>query len=354
MSTPCPEYEPLIAEALFGELSDEDRQRLEAHVESCEACAEELRSLETTLAFTAHRERPEPPESFWQHYEPRLARRMHRAEARADTAPSLGERIAAWWHNLTEMPPAMRWALQGAAAVLLVAVGFGLGQQQAGPPADPGADPALFAGTETTSDATLATLIRAEQPVESERGTIRPHLAGIRDITYDVQAGTVEIRYNTVNDIVIRGTPDDPTVQRLLRTAMLDEQNPSARLNALQMVEQTSPAADSQLVQALTYLAQEEDDPNMHFRAVRALRAIHTNAPMGDDTRDVLINLLLNSNHSALRIEALQALTERSTPSQPASDYLYQARTDSNSYVRYQAQQALQSLQTVSLDTPIE
>lgn len=351
MSTPCSKYESLIAEALFGELSDEDRQRLEAHVETCDACAEELRSLQATLAVTAQRERPEPPESFWQNYGPRLVRRMRRAEARTVATPSLRERLAAWWQHLIEVPPAMRWALQGAVAVVLVAVGFGLGRQQAAPSAGPGSDTELFANTETITDATLATLISAEQPIESEHGTIRPHLANVRNITYDVQQGTVEIRYNTVNDIVIRGKPDDPAVQRLLRTAMLDEQNPSAQLNALQMVEQTSASADPELVQALTYLAKTEADPNMRFRAVRALRSLHNDAPMSEDTRDVLINILLSGTNSALRIEALQALTE--SPSQASPDYLYEVRNDSNSYVRYQAQQTLQTLnlETASLDT---
>lgn len=349
---PCPKYEPLLADALFGELPDEDRQHLEAHIETCEACAEELRSLQTTLEFTAQRERPEPPGSFWQGYWPRLVRRMRRADERAITGPSLRERLAAWWQGITEMPPAMRWALQGAVAVVLVAVGFGLGRQQPAPTADSGSDTELFANTETTSDATLANLISAEQPVESESGTIRPHLANVRDITYDVQDGTVEIRYNTVNDIVIRGKPDDPAVQRLLRTAMLNEQNPSAQLNALQMVEQTSSAADPELVQALTYLAKTEADPNMRFRAVRALRSLHKDAPMSDETRDVLINILLSSTNSAVRIEALQALTEHPSP-QASPDYLYEVQNDSNSYVRYQAQQTLQTLdlQKASLDT---
>ena len=83
MSTPCSDYEPLIADALFGELSPEDRQRLDRHAATCDACAEELRSLQATLQLTAERERPEPPPSFWHGYWPRLARRMERdAEAR--------------------------------------------------------------------------------------------------------------------------------------------------------------------------------------------------------------------------------------------------------------------------------
>lgn len=338
MSTPCSKYEPLIAEALFGELSDEDRQQLDRHLEQCNACAEELRTMQATLEFTAQRERPEPPPSFWRSYWPRLVRRMEREAARQ---PSFGERVAAWWRELTSVPPAMRWALQGALVVVLVVGGFWLGRQQSTAPSDE-----LLVGAEESPSA-LSDLIPAGQSTGAQQGVAAPMLANIQDITYDVSNGTVEIRYNTMNDVVVRGTPNDPAIQQLLQAAMLNEQNPSARLNALQAVEKTRPKADTDLVQALTYLAQEEDDPNMRLRAVRALRSLHQDTPLTGETRDVLINILLSAQHSALRIEALQTLMNSApSPTEAAPDYLYQVQNDSNGYVRYQARQALQEIST--------
>jgi len=339
MSTPCSKYESLIAEALFGELSPEDRQRLDRHLERCDACADELRTMQATLEFTAQRERPEPPPSFWRGYWPRLVRRMERDAAH----PSLTERIAVWWRELTTVPPAMRWALQGAVAVVLVVGGFWLGRQGGETPVED-----LSLGAEEPSTA-LSELIPAEQSLDAQRSTAQPVIANIQDITYDVSEGTVEIRYNMVNDVVVRGKPNDPAIQQLLQAAMLNDQNPSARLNALQAVEKTRPSADAELVQALTYLAQEETNPNMRYRAVRALRSLHQDTPLTDETRNVLINILLNGQNSALRIEALQALVD-SPPSstEVTPDYLYQVQNDSNSYVRYQAQQALQEISTSS------
>ncbi len=336
MSTPCSEYEPLIAEALFGELSPEERHRLDRHLERCDACAEELRTMQATLEITARRERPEPPPSFWQGYWPRLVRRMER-EATLHS-PSLTERIAAWWRGLTALPPAARWALQGAVAVALVVGGFWLGRQQAAAPTDD-----LLLGTEEPAGA-LSGLLPAGQSVDAEPASA-PRLANIRDITYDVRDGTVAIRYNAVTDVVVRGTPDDPAIQQLLQTAMLDDRNPSARLNALQAVEKSRPAADADLVEALTYLAKDEANPNMRFRAVRALRALHQEAPLPEEARAVLINILLNEPNSALRIEALQALmTGASSTDEGVPEYLYAARNDSNSYVRHQVRQALQAI----------
>ena len=340
MSKHCPKYEPLIADALFGELSPEDRRRLDRHTATCDACAEELRSLQATLQFTAERERPEPPPSFWHGYWPRLARRMERDAARN---PSLATRLAAWWHSVTEMPPAMQWALQGALAVALVLSGFWLGRQ----PATPGASDDLLLGADEPAS-TLPGLMPAAQSAQAQRAST-PQLTNIEDITYDVSAGTVEIRYNAMSDVIVRGAPDDPAIQQLLQTAMLDEQNPSARLNALQAVEDTRPNANDDLVQALTYLAQTERDPNMRLRAVRSLRALHqeTGSTLEADTRDVLINILLNADSSALRIEALQALMD-TAPADQSLDYLYEVQNDSNSFVRYQAQQALQRTSTSS------
>jgi hypothetical protein len=271
-------------------------------------------------------------------------------EREAAGPASITARLTAWWRHVTTMPPAMRWALQGAVAVVLVLGGFWLGRQQTAPAAS---SDALFSAEEPP--ATLSDLMPASASTRTEQATA-PTLAGIEDITYDLRDGTVAVRYNAVSDIVVRGAVDDPAIQQLLQTAMLNEQDPAARLNALQAVEKTRPDANDGLVQALTYLVQTEQDAGMRLRAVRALRALQqeTGSALRGGTRDVLINMLLNAPDAALRIEALQALMD-STPASTAAapDYLYAIQDDSNSYVRYQAQQALQRARASSSSDPL-
>lgn len=341
MSTPCSDYEPLMAEALFGELPPDERQRLDRHLDDCAACTKEFLTMQATLQLTAQRERPEPPPSFWHGYWPRLVRRMGQEVGRR-SAPI--ERLATWWRVLTEGAPALRWVLQGAVAVVLVLGGFWLGRQ----PSNASSEELLFGAEEPAS--TLADLLPASQSAQAERAAA-PMLANIEDITYDLSDGTVEIRYNTMSDIIVRGQPDDPAVQQLLRAAMLSEQNPSARLSALQAVEKTRPRANDDLVASLTYLAQAERDLGMRLRAVRALRALQqeTGAALRGNARDVLINILLSDADSALRIEALQALMDKAHTDGTAPPFLYEVQNDSNSYVRYRAQQALQEIDATSL-----
>ncbi|PEN13284.1 hypothetical protein CRI94_11635 [Longibacter salinarum] len=354
MSDACSTYKPLMTEALFDELSAADRQRLDAHLENCPRCAEEFASLQSTLQVTAQYERPERSEAYWDAFSDRLYDQIDRETARsgslrAATAPeeaSWTDRLRSWWASRPALIPStgMQWVLQGALALLLVAAGLAIGRVTA--PAPTPAD--RLAETSGPGTDPLLTPIATGQ---SQRN-VEPRLMGVEDITYDVTDGSVEIRYNTTNDVVVRGKPEDPKIQRLLRAALLDESNPSSRLHAVKTLEAAQPSADAELVNALTYLVRDQSNPDMRLRAVRALRRLHQSRPMSESTRGVLVNVLLEAELPALRIEALESLTNDATmsPEQPSAgenavpSYLYQAQSDSNGYVRYRANELLQQI----------
>lgn len=123
----CQTYEPLIAEMLFGALSEEERAQLDVHLERCPACTEEVRAYQATLGVTALYTRPEPVPAFWDSYYDRLADRI---EQEAGPAP-VTNRLSDWWREqgrlnmMALLQPA--WPMQLAAAVVLLAVGVTLG-----------------------------------------------------------------------------------------------------------------------------------------------------------------------------------------------------------------------------------
>lgn len=356
MRDSCSSIKPLVTEALFGSLSDADRQRLDAHVSECDACANELQSLRSTLEMTSAVKRPERPDAYWAQFSDEVYERAAAEQAADPSAapssishenPSLARRFAEWWEDLPQLGPSngAQWAVQLALAVVLMATGLSLGRWTA-----PGTTPETprsggAALLESLADMPEDPLL---MPIGSgtEDASVQPRLTGVEDITYDVTKGTVEIRYHTSSDVVVRGAPDDPKIQRLLQAALLDEQNPSSRLHAVKTLEASTVAAGDELVNALTYLVRDEGDPNMRLRAVRALRQLHANAALSATTRGVLTSVLLNASEPALRIEALEALTADATqrPMTAVPSFLYQAQADSNGYVRYRANQLLEQL----------
>lgn len=348
MRDSCSSIKPLITEALFGSLSDAERQRLDAHVSDCDACADEVQTLRSTLKITSAVERPERPEAYWSRFSDEVYERVAAEPQRVGApsasreTPSLARRFAEWWDDLPGRWPAngAQWAAQLALAMVLVAAGLGLGRWTA-PTSPAGTDPLLDGLAAESGDPLL-------MPIGSsiDAASAEPRLTGVEDITYDVTAGTVEIRYHTSNNIVVRGTPDDPKIQRLLQAALLDEQNPSSRLHAVKTIEASTVSHGDELASALTYLVRDESDPNMRLRAVRALRQLHANNPLDERARGVLVGVLLDAKEPALRIEALEALTADATqrPTTAVPSFLYQAQADSNGYVRYRAGQLLQQI----------
>jgi hypothetical protein len=330
-----PEYTDLMVEALYGEIAPEDRRRLEEHLDDCEDCAAEFAELRATLDVMAQRERPEPPEAYWAQYRRRLdARRAARARASGDRSASLRERLRRWWASLSPMLPQTegQWALQGAVALLLLIVGLWGGQQM---------DGTGLAGRPEGSGSPAAA---DRLPASAEPEERRPLLHGVEDIAFDVQEGTVSVRYRALDVVTVRGRPEDPAIQRLLRAALLDEGNPASQLHAMKTLERGAVAPSEDLVQALAYLVREEGPSSLRLRAVRALRALHQNRGMDPDTRSVLLDLLLDTTAAEpLRVEALQTLL--APPSRLEASALYPVRDDSNAYLRYQARTLLREAQ---------
>jgi hypothetical protein len=337
-----PEYNDLMVEALYGEIAPEDRRRLEHHLEQCEPCAEEFEGLQATLDVMAQRERAELPESYWASYRRRFEQK------RAARSASFLDRLRRWGASLPALLPQTggQWALQGAVAVVLLAVGLWLGHRTATAPGPTGL-------ADASGPSAVGDLLLARAPVTAEVGRAEPVLGGVGDVSFDADRGTVSIRYRTVNHVTVQGRPGDPTIQRLLRTALLDRTNPAAQLNAMQTLAQASVEPSEALVQPLTYLLRKSDNPDMRLRAMRALRALHRDGSLASPTQDVLVGLLLDTGTpTPLRIEALQTLTAGTSRLDPS--VLYPMRNDSNAYLRYQARSTLQAAQAADGGTPLQ
>jgi hypothetical protein len=326
--SPHPEYEDLMTQALFDDISPADRERLADHLETCAECREEFDSLRATLDAMDERERPDLPRSYWARFKRRALRRIEQ-----ETTPSTWDRLRAWWRARPALFPhaGPQWAVRAALVVLLVGVGVWIGRAT-GSGATGGA-PSLAGGSPT------ARLVLAKAPVGLDRGTARPRLASVEALSVDPQTGRVDLRYRTVTEVEVSGTPDDPAVRRLLRAALLDRDRPGTQLRALQVIERSDLSPSDALTEALTVLIRRSDDPALKVRTVRVLRGLYEDTELDTNTRSLLVDLVLDDRLEALRVEALQTLT--STPGTGEAGYLHAVRDDPNDYLRTRARAVL-------------
>ena len=323
----CQKYEQNLVLLLYDELEAVAKAELEAHLHACPACREALQTLRELHHDVPRQPLIEPDDASLQ-----VLRNVVSLKVREQTRQKRG------WALFSFVQPSP--AFQLGFAVLLLAFGFLLGRQvlpEAQPvPQQPGMD--------------LESLLTASQRIQSANSQIDPFLTGVDKLRYDPETGVVEIHYNTINDIALTGTLSDPNVQQMLRHALVGERNPAVRLHAVKaiggMISQDAlPGAD--LVDALTYVLQNETNQGIKLQALRVLGAL----PLTDEIKNMLVRALLYDRDTAVRIEAFKALNQKTLTSEDSDVLLRAAQNDTSGYSKYQAEKMLLNLQDPEKET---
>lgn len=99
-----------------GELPEDERLAVEAHLASCGRCAREAALLREALERARALPVPEPPAAFWEEFEAGVRRRI--TAERPPRRPAW-ERLGAWLHALALLRPVPVLAAATAVALLL-------------------------------------------------------------------------------------------------------------------------------------------------------------------------------------------------------------------------------------------
>jgi hypothetical protein len=312
------EYRDLLILSASGDIDDDARAVLERHVQTCDRCRKEYDDLRTLHgALIAHRAGIEPDERLLG--EARQELRIALRNERARRSPWFG------WFDPGTVAPAVRFAL-GAAFTL--AVGFFLGRS-------------LFPPSAVQESPGVASL--------SPAGGVRPEeeetkITNVRFIDHGRGTGEIEFTFDAVTPVRMRGSIDDPKIQKVLTHAMLNEENPGVRLKAVnainrQEVESQDVETKSALIKAM------EMDANVGVRkeALNALRRL----PFDGDIKNALLHALMSDSNPGLRVAAINALDSARTSALGVdSDILdvlrKKAETDDNNYIRVKARAVIE------------
>ncbi len=312
------DYRELVFIAASGGIDPDDRSVLERHLATCDRCRkeyEELRALHGALLL--HRPGVEPDDRLLEE-----ARREFRIALQKERA-----RRSAFTGFLDRMlfPRAARFALGAAAAV---ALGFFVGRISVSfPPAGavPVAAPLSQAG--------------GVRPEEDETRITNVHFLGRGN-----GSDEIEFTFDAVTPVRMRGSIDDPKIQKVLTHAMLNEENPGVRMQAVNALnrrglEPQDVETKSALIKAM------EADPNAGVRkeAMNALRRL----PFDADIKKALLHALMTDTNPGLRVAAINALDSARTSALGIdSDILdvlrHKAQTDDNNYIRVKARAVIQ------------
>lgn len=295
----CENVKDLLVLLNCGELSFEDEETVETHLESCPECAAERRRLERLDALLESDTVEVPPELLARCRRDLSERLKSESPQRAWFSP------AAWLRNLSSAP----W-LKPAAALTLLAVGFAGGKLvRSGAPQVAVTRPAV-------------TQLAAGNPQE-----LSPAPA---------ESEAVPVSYDPVRQAAVRAEPNDARVRNLLLAAVND-QDPALRVDSIDLLRER--CSDETVRRALLGALQTDRNSGVRLKALEALRPYAQSA----ETRTALASVVLNDSSPTIRAEAIDLLVQ-SRSADVAGTLQEVLRREEVPYIRERSVNALRAM----------
>lgn len=308
----CKNFDEKIDLYLYDELTPSERQAVEEHAAGCEPCRARIESLRRIHALLGSREAVD--------ISPELLVRSRLKLEEALDAEQLGwRRLLADWFPLL---PGAR-APRAAAAVVILAFGFGLGwvlrPRAAKPPS-------------------LESLPAVPSVVGSGLGQI----SSISQVLPDPKTDQVRITLNAEHHVTLDGSIDDPRIRQILIDAVKSYDNAGIRLDTLNALKQKP---DNPSVQdALLYALERDPNPGVRLQALKCARDMNWSGHV----QDALTQAATQDKNPGVRVAAIDALVSHAVSQKDESLIpVLQgfADKDASNYVRIKALAAVHELE---------
>ncbi len=279
---------------LYGELTIEEEQSFQDHIEACAECRGKFETARRLHAALDRREAEVDP-ALLARCRRDLALRLEGVQRRR---PGLRE----WLARLSDLR--LVALARPVAALALVALGF-------------------FGARLTTAKVPLGT----------------PAEAGVLRVRYlePGPSGQVHLVVEETRQQTLSGTVNDDRIRRLLLAAARESSDPGLRAESMDVLKAQRTAGELRPV--LLYALQHDPNPGVRLKALDALKPYDGEA----DVRGALTEVLLADDNPGVRAQAIDLLVEHIEDIN-AGVLQEVVQKENNSYVRLRCQRALEEM----------
>jgi anti-sigma factor RsiW len=304
----CEEARKNLPLFLYGELSFDEEELVEVHIDECALCQQALAREKAMFAALDAVELVPTPEALAES-RMELRRRLALATLGLPTSPMRG---SGFWDKIREgftihfhFAPGIA-QVAGAAAMLVL--GF-LTARVA---------PNSFLGNWRSA------------------GMVEPATSRVRYVE-PVSPGRVQIVLDETRQRVLSGNVDDEAIQRLLLTAAKDPSDAGLRVESVDLLKNNSQSAE--IRKALVYSLEHDPNAGVRLKALDGLKQF----AQDPDTRQALTQVLLKDDNPGVRTQVIDLLVERHTDAMVGVLQELLEKED-NGYIRMRCQKVLQEM----------
>jgi hypothetical protein len=296
----CDEAKKTMPLFLYGELSFEEEERLETHIDECADCRAAL-ARDKALFKSMDAAETAPSQELLEQCRADLHLRLAHAQPEH----------AGFWNKLRD-GFTVRFHFAGFAqplgAVAMLILGFAAARMTPG---------SLLGPWQTA-------------------GVAEPATSQVRYVESGAP-GQVRIVVDETRQRVLSGRVDDQAIQRLLLTAAKDSSDPGLRVESVDLLKNRSQSAEVR--QALLYALQHDSNAGVRLKALDGLK------DFGDDpeTRKTLTQVLLKDDNPGVRTQVIDLLIPHRSNAMVGALQELMMKED-NDYIRMRCQKALHEM----------
>jgi hypothetical protein len=305
----CEETKKHLPLFLYGELSFDEEEQVESHIDVCPGCRVALeREKAMFAAFDAAEMVPHVV-----HLE-EARTELHRTLAGNVLRSAAREPGVSWWDKFREgftihfhFAPGLA---QVAGAAAMLALGF-LTARVA---------PSSFLGNFHSA------------------GLVDPATSHVRYVE-PLNSGRVQIVVDETHQRVLSGSLQDESIQRLLLSAAKDPSDAGLRVESVDLLKNDSQSAE--IRQALVYALEHDSNAGVRLKALDGLKEFAAEP----DTRQALTQVLLKDENPGVRTQVIDLLVQQQHHNDSMVGVLQELmEKEDNSYIRMQCQKMLQDM----------
>jgi hypothetical protein len=304
----CEEARKNLPLFLYGELSFDEEELVEIHIDECDDCRQEL-NLQKTLSAALDAVEMVPSAEALAKSRAELRSRLALAGLPSGASSEHG---AGFWDKVREGFTIHFHFAPGLAQVAGAAAMLALG----------------FVTARMTPNSVLGNWHSA--------GMIDPATSRVRYVQ-PVSPGRVQIVLDETHQRVLSGSVDDAAIQRLLLTAAKDPSDAGLRVESVDLLKNNSQSAE--IRKALVYSLEHDPNAGVRLKALDGLKQF----AQDPDTRQALTQVLLKDDNPGVRTQVIDLLVQRHTDAMVGVLQELMEKED-NSYIRMRCQKVLQEM----------
>jgi anti-sigma factor RsiW len=301
----CEETRKNLPLFLYGELSFDEEEQVEVHVDECDACRLAL-AREKALFQALDGAEMVPAPQLLEESRVELRRRLGTLRGNSGMrAPSIWDKLREGFTIHFHFAPGIA-QVAGAAAMLVLG----------------------FLTARMAPNSLLGNWHSA--------GLVDPATSRVRYVE-PMAPGRVQIVIDETHQRVLSGRLDDQAIQRLLLTAAKDQSDAGLRVESVDLLKNNSQSAEIRT--ALVYALEHDSNAGVRLKALDGLKQFAEDP----DTRKALTKVLLTDDNPGVRTQVIDLLVQRHTDAMVGVLQELLEKED-NGYIRMRCQKVLQEM----------